>query len=612
MCGVIFAFDKTSSNERLYQNSQAAIEKLKRRGPDHQRIYHRDNWVIGHTRLSIVDISSSHQPMISPDGNKYLSFNGEIYNYQQLRSQLEHHWNFSTNGDTEVILAGLIIHGNEFINHLDGMWAFLFWDSERQILLASRDPFGKKPLYFRNNIKGLYFSSELPALKQLDDSNWDENKKSTVSFLKYGFSEPGDTIYIDTFEVKPGHNLIWTNKSGITQKQYWQLSPSRNSNLAFIEACEQIEEKIETAVKKRLVADVEIAAFLSGGLDSSIISYLAQKNTKSKLGTYTVKFSEEGYDESKYAQLLAAHIGSRHHELLATSPNLETLLELQEKSIGQPFGDPSILPTYSLCKAAATHVKVALSGDGADEVFSGYQRYQARVLLKWYLNTPKYLRKPTEAIVKMLPDSFSHHSRSIIKKAKEFLKLSNSHEFNTCYLAPVILDGSLFKSPSHLDNIVHFPESSSGTTLEEMMYRDMLIYLPQDILTKVDRASMYCSLEVRSPFLDLDLVETSFSLPIAFHRSLFSGKKILKKIYSNKIPSQILNRKKQGFSNPIYKWFLGELGDDLVKFNDATDSVLSNRGIETMVAIHRSGKRDMSLPLWNTLSYLLWKKNNLQ
>lgn len=605
MCGIFFAFEYKADPSNLRHRGEAALDLLYRRGPNEQNLIRQDNWLLGHTRLSIIDLSSSHQPMTGPGGSSYLSFNGEIYNFQNLRQKLEHAWRFTTSGDTEVLLAGLTLHGADFIRQLEGMWAFIFWDAKRQTLLACRDPVGKKPLYFRSNSRGIYFASELPALKRLDPHHWEEDLVASRSIIKYGFTKPGATAYQFTHELKPGHYLNWSPASDIAQRQYWELPTNRDSSLSFDDACALLAQKIETAVRKRMVADVDIGVFLSGGIDSSIIALLAQKQSHHPLQTFTVKFLDKGYDESSYARLVAQNTASRHNEIEVAQPTLNELIPLLKNSLGQPFGDPSILPTYSLCNATAKHVKVALSGDGADEVFSGYQRYQARVLLNWYRRIPPSWRRTTETLIARLPDSFSHHSHSLIKKAKEFARLASTNEFVHEYTAPII-SADLFLEPEPATQPDDVKDISSYS-LEEMMHRDMLVYLPQDILTKVDRASMHSSLEVRSPFLDTDLIETAFNLPISYHRSLWAGKKLLRAIYCNQLPPAIIARRKQGFTNPIYSWFLGELGDQIVSMNQATSSILSTSALEKCLIQHRAGQRDMSLPLWNVLVYLLWK-----
>ena len=604
MCGIFFAFEYKADPQDLRQRGEAALDLLYRRGPNEQNLIHQNNWLVGHTRLSIIDLGSSHQPMAVPEGSSYLSFNGEIYNFKDLRRKLEHVWTFTTSGDTEVLLAGLTLHGADFIRQLEGMWAFLFWDAEKQILLASRDPLGKKPLYYRSNQRGIYFASELAALKRLDPDHWHEDHTATRAIIKYGFTEPGATVYRATHEVKPGHNLDWAPSGSVVQRQYWELPSTRDSTMLFGDACVLLEQKIATAVGKRLSADVEVGAFLSGGIDSSIVALLAQQQLTLPLRTFTVRFADKGYDESEFARLVARQIGSQHQEIEVIQPTVNDLLELMTNSLSQPFGDPSLLPTHALCNATSRHVKVALSGDGADEVFSGYQRYQARVLLNWYHRIPPSLRRTAEAFLSKIPDSFSHHSRSLIKKAKEFSHLANSAEFNYSYIAPIV-SADFFAEPEPKLQAVTADFTSS--TLEEMMYRDMLIYLPQDILTKVDRASMYSSLEVRSPFLDIDLIETAFSLPVEYHRSMLKGKRLLRTIYRSQLPPAIITRRKQGFTNPIHSWFRGQLGDDIVVMNQATDSILSTQALEQAVARHRAGQRDMSLSLWNALSYLLWK-----
>lgn len=605
MCGIFFAFEYKTNPSDLRQRGEVALTLLYRRGPNEQNLIQKDNWLLGHTRLSIIDLGSSHQPMAAQDGSNYLSFNGEIYNFKSLRRKLEHAWTFTTAGDTEVLLAGLTLHGADFIRQLDGMWAFIFWDTKKQILIACRDPLGKKPLYFRNNSRGIYFASELPTLKRLDPHHWKEDHVASRSIIKHGFTKPGTTAYQFTYELKPGHYLNWSPANDIVQRQYWELPSTRKSSISFDDACRLLAQKIETAVSKRMVADVDLGVFLSGGIDSSIIALLAQKHTPFPLQTFTVKFTDKGHDESSYARLLAQKIASQHKEIEVLQPNLNDLVPLLKNSLGQPFGDPSILPTYSLCNATTQHVKVALSGDGADEVFSGYQRYQARVLLDWYRRIPPSWRRTTETLIARLPDSFSHHSHSLIKKAKEFSRLANTNDFVYGYTAPIIsTDLFLETEPAtYPDDTKDFSSSS----LEEMMYRDMLVYLPQDILTKVDRASMYSSLEVRSPFLDTDLINTAFNLPISYHRSLWTGKKLLRAIYCNQLPSAIIARRKQGFTNPIYSWFQGEIGDQIVSMNRATDSILSTSALENCLTQHRAGRRDMSLPMWNVLIYLLWK-----
>lgn len=603
MCGVLFAFEFETNPIDLQSRGEAALNLLHRRGPDERNMIRKDGWILGHTRLSILDLNGSRQPMTRTDG-LYLSFNGEIYNYRELRKQLESQWTFTTTGDTEVLLAGLTLQGERFVQKLEGMWAFVFWDAQGETLIASRDPLGKKPLYYRSNCRGAYFTSELAALKRLDPHNWEEDKTASRSIIKYGFTEPGATIYKATSEIKPGHNARWKPGDAVTQRQYWELPEKRDSQLTFHDACAVLEGKIENAVQKRLIADVEVGAFLSGGIDSSIVALIAQRQTKSKLRTFTVKFSDKGYDESSFANIVANKINSQHLEIEANPPTLEDLISLTKDSLGQPFGDPSLLPTYSLCNATAKHVKVALSGDGADEVFSGYQRYQARVLLNWYLRLPSKLRDTADKLISQLPDSFAHHSHSLIKKAKEFMRLARTAEYTYQYTAPILCT-DLFAEPEPTrlaeTEDIHF------TSLEEMMYRDMLVYLPQDILTKVDRASMYSSLEVRSPFLDIDVIEAAFSLPISLHRSALQGKRLLRTIYRTQLPSSIITRRKQGFANPIYSWFLGDIGDQILLMNRSTDSILSTSAIELALALHRAGRKDMSLPLWNVLSYLYWK-----
>ncbi len=553
--------------------------------------------------------------MSDPSGRYMLTYNGEIYNYKEARDRLKNKWNFTTNGDTEVLLAGLILYGQDFLGNLEGMWAFALWDTQEQRLLLGRDRMGKKPLFFQSLPEGgLACASEIPALRKLSDQPWHEDEKTTVDYLRYGYAMPGFTAIREVQEVLPGHIVHWKEGETPEQQSWWQLK-IRNYEGNKKSAISDLRETFITAVERRMVADVEVGAFLSGGIDSSLICAIIRKELNYPLKTFTIGFEEAAFDERKYAQLVANIYNTDHYEEILETWDETKLEQLLLNHVGQPFADASILPTTLVSNVAATHVKVALSGDGGDELFSGYQRYQARNILVWYSRLPKGLRHLAEKAIRALPEPTVHHSRSILKKAHLFMDVVAKQQAETPYFAPLMFEPSQLRqlapglaSSGHTPPGI--PEQTVPDDIQHMMFADALIYLPQDILVKVDRASMAHSLETRAPFLDRAVVELAFSLPRHWHRSGFSGKKLLKETFSDLLPKSLWRRRKQGFGVPIHSWFRGKLGDRLLTLaHENTDGILSPKAISELLNEHRKRGRDHGYRLWTLYSYLLWKRN---
>ena len=584
-----------------------ALIKLKHRGPDEIRSLSKGQATLGHARLSILDLQNSHQPMEARNERYALVYNGEIYNYQELRNSLSTKWKFVTRGDTEVLLAGLIVHGINFLKEIEGMWAFAFWDSKTHELLLSRDRMGKKPLFYSETKETFSCASELPALQSLLFSPFTEDLDSIADYFRYGYCLPGYTCWENVFEVLPGHWLRWKPGEVIEQQPYWSFSPPNSETAAPKE--EDLITSIEQAVSKRLIADVEVAAFLSGGIDSSLICALAMKDLAQPLKTYTIGFTEQAFDERKYAYDVASMLGTKHHEEILSGWDESQLEALLCNHIGQPFADASLLPTALVSKLAARNVKVALSGDGGDELFGGYQRYQARIIMRWYSRLPECLRNSVEKIVRSLPEPMAHHSRSIFKKAHLFMDISRRYEAETPYTAPLMfqpaeyatlfpdLQGRGKRPPALL-------EETNVDDLQRMLYADSLIYLPQDILVKVDRASMAYSLEARAPFLDHKVVELAFSYPVNQHLKLGNGKRRLKQAFYNMLPKSIWNRRKQGFGVPIHQWFRGELGERMHNYLSNNSGVINSENASKLLKEHKHGKRDNGYRLWMMYSYL--------
>ncbi len=594
---------------------QAALQAMQHRGPDDHGLWQGQGVSSGHRRLSIIDQAGSIQPMLSPDGRYILSFNGEIYNYQELRPDLQTHWQFHTHGDTEVLLAGLIRFGTAFIDRMEGMWAFALWDKQEQRLLLCRDRMGKKPLYYQTSGSFLACASELPALKRLAQQSWAEDLAASADFFRHGYYLPGSTAYQNVCELLPGHVIEWAPGKNCVEQPYWSLQ-IRTFQGSKEDAVAELRSKLIRAVKRRMVADVEVGAFLSGGVDSSLVVAIMCAELGVHPKTFTIGFQERSYDEREFAEQIAKQRGTDHHVRVLESWDRAQLTSLILHNVGQPFADSSLLPTFMVSQLAASKVKVALSGDGGDELFSGYQRYQARAILRWYLHLPKTLRRSAEKLIRSLPEPMAHHSRSIIKKAHLLQDIINRIEDETPYFAPVLYPHEQYASlfPSLIGQgkaLPNLPRQENSDDIQQMMYADALIYLPQDILVKVDRASMGCSLETRAPFLDRDVVELAFSLPRHWHRSGFSGKKMLRQAFSDLLPANIWNRRKQGFGVPIHDWFRKELGQEFEELLAKDSGPINPAEALNLLRQHRQGERDHGYRLWSLYIYLLWKSSGL-
>ncbi|NMG47472.1 asparagine synthase (glutamine-hydrolyzing) [Azoarcus communis] len=612
MCGIGFLFDSTRSIETRKEMMEGCLARQFHRGPDDGNIMSVGDATVGHRRLSIIDIGGSVQPMHCPSERYWLSFNGEIYNYKTLRDRLLSSWNFRTEGDTEVLLAGLIVEGTTFLQRMEGMWAFALYDSVERTTLLARDRMGKKPLYYEATSSRMCCASELPAMRMLASRPWEEDPRSTADYFAYGFYLPGFTAYRDVHEVLPGHWLKWKAGRGIESHQpYWSLQLG-NPPESRREAARQLRHTLVQAVERRLVADVEVGAFLSGGIDSSLVCSIVRRELQRPLKSFTIGFSDPGFDERSYAREVALACSTTHHEEVLTGWDEHQLEKLVLMHVGQPFGDSSLLPTWLASHAASRHVKVALSGDGADELFSGYQRYQARVIWRWYMRLPPMLRSTVEQAIRLLPEPMAHHSRSLLKKAHLFVGAAQAMQADTAsYVAPRICSVTQLRELTPGLRNGHeppgLPEVTGPEDIRHMMLADALIYLPQDIMLKVDRASMAASLESRTPFLDREVVELAFSIPGAWHRRTFSGKRMLRETFSDLLPNRIWKRRKQGFSTPVFEWFRGKLGSRLEAEIDYDPGPTNPAIIRRMLAEHRAGRRDHATQLWAITAYLLWR-----
>lgn len=605
MCGLIFErFATSADRESGAVRMHFALQRLRHRGPDAQQAHLTGHAMLGHVRLSVIDLTASRQPMSSPDKRYWLVFNGEIYNYHELRRELAGRWCFRTQGDTEVLLAGLVLFGTRFIPRLDGMWAFVLWDDVEQKALLCRDRVGKKPLYYVTQPGGIRCASELPALRSLCDQPWAEDPDATADYFRYGFCMPGHTAWSTIHEVLPGHWMIWQPTAPMQVNAYWSLSLSTDPV-----DDDTLRDRFVQAVRKRLIADVEIGAFLSGGIDSSLVCATALP-ASGRLRTYTIGFPDESYDERRAAARVAEWLGTTHRSREIDEWEAGQLQNLLIGHFGQAFADASLLATSEVSRLAAEDVKVVLSGDGSDELFGGYQRYQAKVLLRWYLRLPAALRGAGARLIRALPEPHAHHSHSLLKKAYLFINAAQRAEHETGYVAPPLMDPKTFRClfpdlVGHGHDTPEPLERASLDDLQQMLVADFHVYLAQDILAKVDRASMAFGLEVRCPFLDYRLVEAAFSRPAACHLRIGAGKRLLRAAFRETLPGWVWRRNKQGFSLPLGRWFRGRLGQQAELLLRENSGAVHAPAALALLEEHRKGQRDHGQILWAIYAYLI-------
>ena len=611
MCGIAFAYRPDSTPGTLASCMDRAVRSMRHRGPDGRGVAGRSPWTIGHRRLAVIDPSGSRQPMADPTGRWWLSYNGELYNYAQLRSRVSDRWEFTTKGDAEVVLAGLVLEGADFLDRMEGMWALILWDSQSQNVLLVRDRMGQKPLYYQTSGNKMACASELRALASLTWFAWQEDMRSTADYLRYGYHLPGCTAFEKVHELLPGHLLDWSPGKPPTLKAYWRLTSGRFKGTPA-QAGELLVDAVTTGVHRRLVADVEVGGFLSGGIDSSLIVGIAQKGLNRPLKTFTIGFDDPALDERRFARRVARRFHTHHFERRLSMDQGLSLIDPLLKTLAQPFGDASIMPTALVSQMASQHVKVVISGDGGDELFGGYHHYLARSMLRWYTRLPAQLRRNTAAIMGLFePGSplAELGGGAWIRRLSDLLRRMQAE---SPYIAPVNYHADDFMQlvPDLWRDGHPGPQLSRAAAsgnLRQMMLSDALVYLPQDILTKVDRASMAHSLEVRSPFLDRQVVELAFALPLHWHRIGWSGKRMLRRCFYELLPPYVWQRRKQGFAVPLNQWFRNGLQSSLNDLINNINSPINKHFVQRMIAAHLDRRCNNGHRLWQLYVYLRWR-----
>jgi asparagine synthase (glutamine-hydrolysing) len=598
-------------------------EAIRHRGPDEDGYYFSGSVGLAMRRLSIIDLKGGQQPIHNRDRSAWIVFNGEIYNYPELREKLEKlGYRFYTNCDTEAIIHAYDEYGADCPKHLHGMFAFAIWDENRQELFLARDRVGKKPLLYAQVNGQLIFGSEFSALLLHPDISRDVERSAIHYYLAFACVPAPLTAYHAIRKLEPGHSLRW--KAGeIKTERYWQLDFSKKTKLTEEEAGERAVEILREAVRVRLMSEVPLGAFLSGGIDSSAVVALMSAEMSEPVKTFSIGFEEQDFSELHHARRVAEHVGADHHEFVVRPDAMEVLPTLVEH-YGEPYADSSAIPTYYVAKETRRHVTVALNGDGGDECFAGYERYAAMQLAEQYHKLPRILRKGLfEQVVELLPGS--ERERNKVARVKRFMRAASLPKVER-YLRWVSVfngetKGQLYSESFRRETVnlsdaaflePWFAKANGAGIVDATLLTDTMTYLPNDLLVKVDIASMAVSLEARSPFLDHHVIEFAASLPEKYKLKGLTTKYLLKRVLKQLLPAEILERPKMGFGVPIGHWFRNEmqgfLREVLLSEKAQRRGLFKPEAVKRMVEQHTGGQQDFAANLWALLMLELWFK----
>jgi len=624
VCGIAGIVHFDSSNPVSSRALQEMCDALTHRGPDDSGTYVNKGVGLGMRRLSIIDLSTGHQPITNEDGTIWIVFNGEIYNYQELRRQLETRGHqLKTTTDTEVIIHLYEDHGEECVHFLRGMFAFAIWDDRQQALLLARDRLGIKPLYYSQTPRRLMFASELKALLTHPETAREIDPLALNEYFTH-LCVPGElSIFKAVKKLPPAHVLLYRNGQA-DLRQYWHAQPAPDEMRTEEEWIEQLQDHLRMAVGLHLVADVPLGAFLSGGLDSGAMIALMARESAEPIRTFTVglSFPEGNFDEREPAKRVAERYGTQHTECLLAS-EISDIIPRVVGAFDEPFADSSAIPNWLICRETARHVKVALSGLGGDELFGGYERYVGFRLAETYRKLPRVIRSLARRLAFAAPaGNGSSYLLDRVKRFAAFADRPPADRYRGFFTA--------FDNPSDiLHPDLHSSVRSQKTRYDEILrglqvhdpldlplFADLRLYLPDDLLTLTDRVSMAHSLEVRVPFLDHELVEFVAQMPARLKVRGFRKKILFRRAISAWIPPENLNRRKQGFSVPLASWLTGSLQPlliDLVHSRECRESAwLNHNAIHRLVDDHLTGRRNHEVRLWAIICFLEWQHQYLQ
>ncbi|MGE5220755.1 MAG: asparagine synthase (glutamine-hydrolyzing) [Chloroflexota bacterium] len=625
MCGIYGYLSQTAKiNPQILRSMGRA---LVHRGPDDEGELIQNGAQVcvglGHKRLTIIDLSpAGKQPMANEDETVWVTLNGEIYNYRELRKELEERGHrFRSHSDTEVIVHLYEERGVDCLERLNGMFAFAIWDVKEQSLLLARDRVGKKPLHYCVTRDGLIFASEIKALLQHPHVSRDLNLRALNKYLAYEYVPAPDSIFRSIKKIEPGNYLIYRG-GAVHCVRYWQI-PIQDDPVTMQRephCVERLRELLDLSVRRRLVADVPVGLFVSGGLDSGIVAAIAAR-ANTQLESFSIGFDEPSFDESEYANQVAKNLGLTHHVRIFHARDMLGLVQVLPQILDEPLADPSILPLYLLSGFAAERMKVILSGDGGDELFAGYQTFQAHKLMEYYQVLPGFIREAIIRFASGLP--VSHGYLSTDYKVKQFLKGDGVSPEIRFFL----WRGAFGAAEKHkllrrelrqqLDNCDAYEDiarytAESGLTkaLERILYLSMKLYLQDNNLVTVDRASMANGLEVRCPLLDKEVVEYVCRLPMQYKLNGFRTKHLLKRCAEGLLPHKIIHRQKKGFGLPLARWLNTDLKAFMLDY--LNEERIRRQGIfhypfvKQLIDEQLAKSKDHREPLWTLLVFQVW------
>lgn len=611
MCGIAGFIERNNNTDARYLAKMLA--GLRHRGPDAggTKVFESGNWAVhvGHRRLSIIDIEGGAQPMSNEDGTEWIVFNGEIFNFQELRGPLESSGHiFKSRADTEVIIHHYEEHREKGICELNGMFAYAIWDGKRGELILARDRSGIKPLYYAPLPEGgIIFSSELLPILAHPKISKAFDLKSLSSFFFSDYIPAPQCILQNVRKLQPGHFLKWRDGLILEPRRFWRLhEPQQASPMEMERLTRTLLQNLSLSVQRQLTSDVPVGVFLSGGIDSSLIAAMAQKHNRMPIKTFTIAFKEKDYDESFYARMVACHLKTDHIEESLGENNLLENLNNALNVLDEPLADPSIIPTYLLCRLASRHVKVVLGGDGGDELWGGYPTYKAHCYANHYSRFPGFFRDGLiRNFVSTLKPRLTYQSLDWkIKRfalrwddspiRRHFRWMSNTDVEDLHRLLPTTTDTPGFLS----ENLFQMHKDF----LNSFLAIDFQTYLPGSVLAKVDRASMANGLEVRPPFLDNGLIDWAFSIPSCYKVRRGTTKFLLKKAAENCLPKSIVHRRKRGFAIPLGRWLNGPLKPRLMQILSESPlwegHHICRDTLSRWQKEHAERKEDYSRPLW--------------
>ena len=625
MCGIIGMY--SFGNENIPQLVKIMNDTLLRRGPDADGFYTNKNIGLGHRRLSIIDLQTGDQPMFSKDKKVVVVFNGEIYNFKELKEELiSQGVDFITTSDTEVLIEAYILWGiDKVLEKIEGMFAFALYDLKNEKLLLARDRFGEKPLYFINQENIFAFASELKALIPIMEGNKEIDLVGLNLFLSLSYIPAPYTIYKNIEKVMPGTYLEINKQGQKTTTRYYNLQ-AKLKNLPqindFKKASGILKANLIDSIKHRMISDVPIGALLSGGIDSSIVTSIMSEISNKPIHTFSIGFVEKSYDESLRAQLVANYIKSDHKIQMLDYKDIVHEIDDILEYFDEPFGDSSALPTQYVAQLARKNVKVVLTGDSADELFGGYEKYLAYLYAERFKSLPQIVQNFFKSFIKVVPHNAK--TNSILRKVKKVINSTDLSGFDLhLHLMELgfneherinLLEESHYKDIKSVINN-YYNQYSQGNQLEKGFYTDLNIVLEGDMLVKVDRMCMKNSLEARVPFLDSKIVELAFQIPTNFKIKGKIKKYILKETFKDILPHETIKFRKKGFGVPIDFWFRNELKEDILRLLDEDfikkQSIFNYNEVKKILDDHLKGKENNKGKLWNLFVFQKWYLKNV-